>query len=150
MTSDVIHIFFQCLILKSTYRTNETFFSRTHRFGCELQTSDAGWSSKVQKDNNCAAHVRNGMVYLTVPMDRLFAHSVQMLQTERRRGVLLFFFNGTDLKMTDEEQLHKSTIFTYSLDEPSKNIHPVFRSNRLRTVRNNCLQSTRYQIVRIV
>ena len=72
LTSDVIHIFLQCLILKSTYRTNETFFSRTHRFGCELQTSDAGWSSKVQKDNNSAAHVRNGMVYLTVPLDRRF------------------------------------------------------------------------------
>ena len=58
--------------MKSTYRTDETFFSRTHRFGCELQTSDAGWSSKMQKDNNSAAHVRNGMVYLTVPLDRRF------------------------------------------------------------------------------
>ena len=74
-----------CRILKSTYRTNETFFSRTHRFGCELQTSDAGWSSKVQKDNNCAAHVRNGMVYLTVPMDRLFAHSVEDATLDPRR-----------------------------------------------------------------
>ena len=27
---------------------------------------------KVQKDNNSAAHVRNGMVYLTVPLDRRF------------------------------------------------------------------------------
>ena len=60
------------LIRNLAYRSNETFFSRTHRFGCELQTSDAGWSSKMQKDNNSAAHVRNGMVYLTVPLDRRF------------------------------------------------------------------------------
>ena len=65
------------LIRNLAYRSNETFFSRTHRFGCELQTSDAGWYSKLQKDNNSAAHVRNGMVYLTVPLDRLPAHCVQ-------------------------------------------------------------------------
>ena len=44
LTSDVIHIFSQCLILKSTYRTNETFFSRTHSFGWVDQTSVGGWS----------------------------------------------------------------------------------------------------------
>ena len=64
------------LIRNMADRSDKTSFSRTHRFGCELQTSDAGWYSKLQKDNNCAAHVRNGIGYLTVPKDRLFAHGV--------------------------------------------------------------------------
>ena len=63
LTSDVIHIFLLCRILKSTYGTNETFFSRTHRFGCELQTSDRRLRiEKWQRDNYSAAHVCNGMV----------------------------------------------------------------------------------------
>ena len=49
LTSDVIHIFFLCRILKSTYGTNETFFSRTHSFGCGRQVWVGGWLIKVLK-----------------------------------------------------------------------------------------------------
>ena len=49
LTSDVIHIFFVCRILKSTYRTNETFFSRTHSFGYSFQVWVGGCLIKVLK-----------------------------------------------------------------------------------------------------
>ena len=125
-----------------------------------LAVSFQVWSVRialVEVTENCTMIMLRTSVmvwYLDGPLDRRFAHMrPDKLQTERRRGVLFFdvHFDGTDLKMTEKPHI------LYSFDEldeptdgPSKSIHPVFRSNRLRTVRTNCLQSTRYQVVRIV
>ena len=96
---------------------------------------------KWQKDNNCAAHVRNGMVYLTVPMDRLFAHSVQILQTERRRELLYFF--RTDLKMTKKQHILYSFdahLETTRSPQRSYSKHcSLFLCDRFWTVQNTAL-----------
>ena len=63
------------LIRNLAYRPNETFFSRTLSFGCGLQVWIGGWLSKVQNDDENAAHVRNGMVHCRSP-DRRFARGV--------------------------------------------------------------------------
>ena len=73
-----------------------------------------------------------------------------------RRNVAEYYYIFWNRFENDEETTHfvKSSRDSYSLDEPSdspsKSIHPVFRSNRPRTVQTNRLLSTRYQIVRRV
>ena len=79
--------------------------------------------------------------FLDGPPDRRFAHSVQMLQTERRR-VLLYFF-GTDLKMTKKQHIlfsFDAHVETTRSPQRSYSKHcSLFLSDRFWTVQNTTL-----------
>ena len=93
LTSDVIHIFFLCRILKSTYRTNETFFSRTHSFGYSFQVWVGGWLIKVLKMVKTMLRMKTLVWYTDGPWWVVFAHCVQQSATlhPRRRDLWINF-----------------------------------------------------------
>ena len=78
LTSDVTFILdFFCLILNSTYRTNETFFSRTLSFGSPFQTLVGGWLIKVLKMDKTMLRMKTLVWYPDGPRGVVGAHSVQ-------------------------------------------------------------------------
>ena len=93
LTSDVIPNFFLCRILKSTYRTNETFFSRTHSFGYSFQVWVGGWLIKVLKMVKTMLRMKTLVWYPDGPRGVVFAHSVQQSATRHIRCRDSFIFN---------------------------------------------------------
>ena len=66
-----------CLILNLTYRTNETFSSRTHSFGSLFQTLVGGWLIKVLKMVKTMLRMKTLVWYPDGPRVVVSAHSVQ-------------------------------------------------------------------------
>ena len=74
-----------CLILNLTYRTNETFFSRTLSFGSPFQTLVGGWLIKVLKMDKTMLRMKTLVWYPDGPRGVVGAHSVQKATLDPRR-----------------------------------------------------------------
>ena len=89
-----------CLILNLTYRTNETFFSRTLSFGSPFQTLVGGWLIKVLKMDKTMLRMKTLVWYPDGPRGVVSAHSVQSSNDNRCRVcvfLVVFFWFSTSI-----------------------------------------------------
>ena len=73
-----------CLILNLTYRTNETFFSRTLSFGSPFQTLVGGWLIKVLKMDKTMLRMKTLVWYPDGPRGVVWKRTASRVATRNR------------------------------------------------------------------